>query len=126
MEAKRYYYWNLHRSIWSEMQRGKVIGHHPTVVLHDCEFRVRQAGRERVLREKKKNVHAFVVSGGYRHYPDAMEVNFDEVVMIEIKYNPFRAGFFYDNLWKQEVVSAATVLLTADKRVFAQGVEWRP
>ncbi len=59
-------YWNLHRSCWSIKalqgpQRGRVIGHARDVELASCEFRVSEAGRQRVLREGRKNVHAGIV-----------------------------------------------------------------
>ena len=122
MEAKRHYYWNLHRSIWSEMLRSKVIGHHPNVVLYDCEFKVRQSGRERVLRENKKNVHAFVVSNGDRHYPD---VTPDGLWgnWVTVAYNPFKAGHFYAKASGNAVTKAEIVVLCADKRVLAYKVE---
>lgn len=38
-----------------------MVGHRATVYLTDVTFRVYDTGRQRVLREKKKNVHAFQV-----------------------------------------------------------------
>lgn len=59
-------YWNLHKDCWSVQSRsgenyGKIIMHSPSLVLSNAEFVVRQAGRNKVLQERKKNVHAFVV-----------------------------------------------------------------
>jgi hypothetical protein len=59
-------YYNLHKNIFSLQSRekdtyGKVIGHVESVVLKSPKFVVRQAGREKVLNDKTKNVHAFVV-----------------------------------------------------------------
>jgi hypothetical protein len=53
-------YYNLHKKCFSIRHKGIVISHANTVKLADVTFVVRKAGRERVLREKKKNVHAFV------------------------------------------------------------------
>ena len=58
---KTYVYWNLHKKCFSLMQRGKVVDHRDKVILKNVEFRVREGGRQRVLQEQKKNVHAFVV-----------------------------------------------------------------
>ena len=43
------------------MQDGLVKAHVDAVVLRDVVWRVGQAGRRRVLREKCKNVHAFAI-----------------------------------------------------------------
>lgn len=56
-------YRNLHKNCFSvvSMKTGRVIQHTNKLTLHDVEFRVRESGRQRVLRERRKNVHAFVV-----------------------------------------------------------------
>ena len=56
-----YVYRNLHKACWSIKQDGLVKAHADTVRLSDCEFRVGEKGRLRVIKEKKKNVHAGVV-----------------------------------------------------------------
>lgn len=58
-------YRNLHNGMYSIKARsgqhkGLVIAHAHQVWLDDVEFVVSDAGRNRVLREKKKYVHAFV------------------------------------------------------------------
>ncbi len=40
---------------------GRVIGYTESVNLEDVEFKVSEAGRQRLLREKRKNVHAFAI-----------------------------------------------------------------
>jgi hypothetical protein len=58
-------YYNLHKHTFSIRSResegyGCIVGHSDNVVIISPEFVVRQAGREKVLRTKQKNVHAFV------------------------------------------------------------------
>ena len=59
-------YRNLHKGKWSirSLDRddtyGRVIGHASILLMLDCSFTVSEAGRQRVLREKQKNVHAGV------------------------------------------------------------------
>ena len=53
-------YRNLHRKCWSVRQNGIVKAHCNTIQLIDCKLVVQPAGRAKVLREKKKNVHAYV------------------------------------------------------------------
>jgi hypothetical protein len=53
-------YWNLHRSCWSVRRAGgRVLYHARAVTLDDVTWVVQPAGRARVLREGRKNVHAF-------------------------------------------------------------------
>lgn len=58
-------YWNLHKRLFSVRalegeNKGRVIEHSYGVRLIDAKFVSQPAGRERVRREGKKNVHAFV------------------------------------------------------------------
>jgi len=62
---KVFVYRNLHKNQWSVralegQHRGLVIAHAATVQLHSAEFKVSEAGRQRVLAEKQKNIHAGV------------------------------------------------------------------
>jgi hypothetical protein len=79
-----YVYFNLHKKVWSVRQSGKVVEHTKNIMLKDCRFLVSEAGRKRVLREKKKNVHAgvsgYVVDSipEYKVYSEA-----------KLTYNPY-------------------------------------
>ena len=53
-------YYNLHKNVFSIRHMGRVIQHTKMAVIKDAEYIVRPAGRAKVLREGKKNVHAFV------------------------------------------------------------------
>ena len=81
-------YRNLHKKCWSVRQGGIVRFHCDTINLKDCLFVVQPAGRAKVLREKKKNVHAFV--RGY------ISNECSPAVLDEIYYNPYKAGSFVD------------------------------
>jgi hypothetical protein len=61
---------------------GKVIGYEPVVVLSDAELRVQEGGRKRVLREKRKAVHAFV-EGCWREGEKITRPS------VKIRYNPY-------------------------------------
>lgn len=43
-----------------DAQTGLVLGHASNLMLSGCKFVVNQNGRDRVLRERKKNVHAWI------------------------------------------------------------------
>ena len=53
-------YFNLHKKCLSYRPSGGRVQHAHTLLLNNVKFAVQPAGREKVLREKKKNVHAFV------------------------------------------------------------------
>lgn len=65
---KVFIYRNLHKegNVYSIKSlegpmKGKVIGHAHGIYLEDCQLIVSEAGRQRVLKEKRKNVHAGIV-----------------------------------------------------------------
>ena len=90
---KVFVYYNLHRHTWSIKalegpQRGLVIGHSDTVLLADATGKVSEAGRQRVLRDKRKNVHAGIV-GTLIH--TEVEGYFPGT---EVTYNPYKYHTF--------------------------------
>jgi hypothetical protein len=56
-------YFNLHKKCWSckNIKTGLVEMHVNEIFLENVQFKVSESGRQRVLREKRKNVHAGVV-----------------------------------------------------------------
>lgn len=56
-------YYNLHKKCFSirSMKTGLVVAHADKVYMSECTFKVSEAGRQRVLKEKKKNVHAGII-----------------------------------------------------------------
>lgn len=81
-------YRNLHTGNFSvqDAKTGLVIAHTDAICLSDVKFVVRKSGREKVLREKRKNVHAFVV--GYVSKSEGC-------CSTEAGYNPYSADHFY-------------------------------
>lgn len=79
-------YRNLRKNCWSIMQNGLVINSKTTLCLKDVKFVVRPAGRARVLKEKRKNVHAFAVG----FISKSSKKKFKN----RISYNPYTAPFF--------------------------------
>jgi len=55
-------YRNLNNGLISiqDLSTGLVLGHASAVDLQEASFIVREAGRQQVIKEKRKNVHAFV------------------------------------------------------------------
>ena len=87
-------YFNLHRKLFSVVsleahdRYGKVIDHVREIALEDVGFVVRPAGRARVLREKRKNVHAFVY-GTICATPEEIPVTAQVVIYNPYKYHTF-------------------------------------
>jgi hypothetical protein len=77
-------YRNLHTGLWS-VKQGVIRFHTSEIVLTNAKFVVSEAGRQRVLREQRKNVHAYVV--GYIYPP----VSF---IAEEVYYNPYTCSSF--------------------------------
>lgn len=97
------------------MSKGRVIGHPLELALENCEFRVCPAGRARVLREKKKFVHAFAVGTPVYGMTGCMDKE-----LIQITYNPYKAGYFYRVDTNEPVYAAKLVFLFGDGKVWAK------
>jgi len=71
-EPVGFVYRNLHKHCWSIRINGLVAIHASHVVLKDAQFKVSAAGRQRVINEQRKNVHAGVV--GRLHFVSAIDI----------------------------------------------------
>lgn len=74
---KVFVYYNLHSKCWSikslsGKNKGRVIAHASKVIIRDAEFSVSEAGRQRVLKNKCKNVHAGIVGTLESYHGDAV------------------------------------------------------
>lgn len=119
---KVFAYRNLHRDCWSVKAlegslKGRVIYHAKEIALWDCKFKVSEAGRQRVLREKAKNVHAGVV--GYM-YDDMLAPAL--ACGDRVTYNPYKYKSFVLADSGQEAIAADYVGLKSDKSVWAFGL----
>jgi hypothetical protein len=95
-------YRNLHNNKYSiRCSKSKlVIAHADEIGLLDVKFVVHKAGREKVLNEQRKNVHAYAKGKiSMIHYPSWR-------VDRAVKYNPYRFGFFFDAKTKEVVKEA--------------------
>lgn len=109
--AKYYIYWNLHKDCYSVRFKGKVIGHYDSLVASNVRFRVSEKGRQRVLAECRKNVHAFVVADKIFPKADPMEL-LDISHFESVRYNPYRFSTFVD-AWENPVFGTGCVWLTS-------------
>ncbi|AEJ92032.1 hypothetical protein SEA_HEATHEN_85 [Mycobacterium phage Heathen] len=116
-------YRNLHSGMWSLRaeagpHKGKVIGHTESVALIDCQLKVSESGRQRVIREQKKNVHAGVVGTIVRDF-DPRPYDWEGEYARKLSYNPYKAPSFTVD---DESVSYATMVhLADDGKAYAYG-----
>lgn len=85
-------YRNLHKKQWSVRLKSnrRVYGHFDYVVLRDATFHVGKKGRDRVRREKRKNVHAYVEGEWYCGGEPALTRD----ICCGVYYNPYKNDTF--------------------------------
>ena len=113
-------YFNLHKKMFSvrDTKSGLVVGHANEATVRDAVFRVSQAGRERVLRERSKNVHAGVrgtttMEGG------------SVKGWTRLTYNPYKYKSFVTAKSERPVAAAQEVRLRSENgraRMYARGI----
>jgi len=119
--VKVFVYWNLHKGLWSVKalegpMKGRVIMRSEEVFLSDVEGKVSEAGRQRVLRERKKNVHAGIV--GKLSNSAALHRKLVREVGDTITYNPYKYESFVHTVDESPFEGAAYALLTPWRRVY--------
>lgn len=122
---KVFVYWNLHKGMWSIKalegpNKGRVIARLSEVLVQEATGKVSQAGRARVLREGRKNVHAGIVGWWVpvegpvtRRIAEHLEYTGDAVT-----YNPFKYTSFVHAVDGEEFVGSPWALLTGGRKVY--------
>lgn len=117
-------YYNLNKNVWSVQHyiAGKgwrVREHLSSLILENVTFQVSEAGRQRVIREKRKNVHAYAIGTlverngeGYSgHLPCA-------------SYNPYKGNHFFNTNTGERVDYTMQAIFTQDRKVRIP--QWEP
>lgn len=114
-------YRNLNRKgvVWSirSNRTGRVISRAGFVMILNAKLVVSAAGRARVLKQKRKNVHALVRGTWIRNDFDQHVYDTrgcDDCRWIRIKYNPYENEAFVRQDTGQPVTEAACVILDKD------------
>ena len=97
-------YYNLHKNVFSVRHKGKVIAWGNRVTIENPEYVVREKGRQKVLEEGRKNVHAFVRGT----LSDINNFKFGKIQQRlseprEVTYNPYKYDSFVDGNTYQPV-----------------------
>jgi len=110
-------YKNLTRGTWSvaelkgERGRGKLLSHHVTLTLANCQFHVSEASRTRMLRTRQREVHAWVIGDLVETAPSAGT---------RVSYNPFKGPKFVRCTDGSTVETARIAHFTAADGVFVE------
>jgi hypothetical protein len=106
-------YFNLHKkklSVQAKVNgRWKVVCHLEDAYLRNASFKVSQAGRQRVIKEKRKNVHAYILG----ELVSSLQSN---KWFQSVRYNPYEVNQFQCK--NQDIFRAEEVILNG-KKVFA-------
>lgn len=117
-------YRNLNRKgqVYSVWQKGFVVAHMKEFVLRDVTFVVNKSGKERAIRTKTRNVHAFI---------EGFLGDFDDILLEfshNLYYKPFiNRGFYIELLGEKEshlgVTKAGIVYKTESGEIMVQNYE---
>lgn len=106
-------YYNLHKHMFSikDYETGLILAHGNDIYLNNVEFRVSEAGRQRVLETGVKNVHAYAIGNIDLTYTTAL------YNPTYIYYNPFTTEKFMNG---DKPIEYSIRVFLSDKKVFAQ------
>lgn len=90
----------------------KVVRHCQSITLTDVMFKVSERGRQRVLKNKRKNVHAYIC-GTFNE--ESIPQNQNEWMDL-ITYNPYKFEKFYDG---EKYVDTADRVFIKGRMVYA-------
>ena len=96
-------------SKWSVLNRDtrRVVDRVQTAHVTDVKFIVQPAGRKRVLKEKRKNVHAFVRG-------NLTDDRFMSIGLVKVVYDPYEHDYFYRIDTGEAIYEWDKVLFTTD------------
>lgn len=106
-------YRNLHKGCWSVRHKGKIVAHLERVFLKNCTFHVQPAGRAKVLKEQRKNVHAYIKG----ELIDGLECHISPEDK-RITYHPYKNNYFKYCSNGRRIDKANYVAMYEDGNVF--------
>ena len=111
-DDKVYIYFNLHKKMFSvkNLKTGLVIAHVNNICLREATFKVSEQGRQRVVKERVKNVHAGVTGYIIQEIPS-------QVPMRKARYNPYSVSTFIDKESSEPVFNAEIVIFEVHSMV---------
>ena len=130
-------YRNLHNGLISikSASSGLVLGHAKSVDISGADFVVNEAGRQRVLRDKQKNVHAYVKglllnTRGFMPYKGRSLQRCTALGALDtihkvtvVSYNPYKAPHFVIKGTTDKVSKASLCTVSHDGTISGFGIE---
>jgi len=110
---------NWKHGCYSIMQRGVIKASASQVRLADVEFRVREAGRLRMLREKRRNVHAFAVGRLVDFVHPGESRTIEPMAGRGAFYDPYRFRSFVDSETRAPLTMVRTAHFDEDGVVYS-------
>ena len=110
-------YFNLHKKCysiqaWDQDKRGwRLYEHAFAVHVKDAKMQVNEKGRQRVIREKRKNVHAFIVAPFAEKISKKKGNGPNRRMKSICKYNPYKAGYFHNSKTLKPIRSVEEAIL---------------
>jgi hypothetical protein len=120
-------YYNLHRKCLSMRVKGVVVDHPHAVVLKNVKFRVQPAGRAKVLKEKRKNVHAFVCGQLVETYGPTIPWHGGKKIFstdFQVVYNPYKYKTFIKKDSGESILETYKYTLINNKEIWVG--DWMP
>ena len=105
LKRRVYVYFNLHKKVWSVRQDGKIAEHTKHIMLRDARFLVGQAGRKKVIKEQRKNVHAGISGYIVDRVPNVPDF------CTTVSYNPYKNETFISFATERAILWAPHVVL---------------
>jgi len=117
-------YYNLNKHVLSVRQKGIVIKHTPAAEVFNAKFVVQPGGRKRVLREQRKNVHAFVRGTAGRLSKTILSEMLGRKYKVpgnwvRVTYNPYKYNSFVEADTGEPIHESAHVIISG-RTVYAQ------
>lgn len=113
-KEKVFIYFNLHKKVFSvrSMKSGIVIAHVTEIELDNAIFKVSEKGRQKVLSERRKNVHAGIVG-----FIGEKEVFKSQEKYKQAIYNPYLYESFVDKESKERLDYSDKVRLSVKNQI---------
>lgn len=102
-------YKNLHKDCYSIKQGTLVVAHSERLCLRDVKFLVNEKNRQKVIKTKQKNVHAFI--RGYYDTSGMGTTAERNDLTVEVYYNPYKTENFINRQYNKKLTGARFVIL---------------
>jgi hypothetical protein len=103
-------YRNLHKNCLSvrSVKTKRVIAYVDFILLEDCTFKVSKKGRERVLKEKRKNVHAGIEG----RWVNKKIISLKTKLTSRVIYDPYKYKTFVNSKTLKPIHNSKNVFVT--------------